>query len=88
MMRITRVYGGNDGESHFEDPTPDQAAEIVNRRGEGPINLRQRPSDYFSDYHKAPRRRYAVIMAGRAELEGPTGASASSGRGTLWLWRI
>ncbi len=28
-MRIVRVYSGDDGESHFEDLTPDQLAEIV-----------------------------------------------------------
>ena len=68
-MQIVRVYSGDDGESHFEDLTPDQFAEIVNRVGEGPINLNRRASPSFSDYHNAPRRQYVVNMSGIAEFE-------------------
>jgi len=68
-MQIVRVYTGDDGESHFEDLTPDQFAEIVNHIGEGPINLNRRPSPSFSDYHTAPRRQYVVNMSGIAEFE-------------------
>ena len=32
-MQIVRVYAGDDGESHFEDLTVEQFAEIVNRVG-------------------------------------------------------
>ena len=32
-MQIVRVYSGADGESHFEDLTTEQFAEIVNRVG-------------------------------------------------------
>ena len=38
-MQIVRVYAGDDGESHFEDLTPEQFAEIVNRVGPGAITL-------------------------------------------------
>jgi hypothetical protein len=37
LMQIARVYTGADGESHFEDVTPEQFAQIVNNVGEGPI---------------------------------------------------
>jgi hypothetical protein len=68
-MQIVRVYSGDDGESHFEDLTPDQFAEIVNHIGEGAVNLNRRPSPSFSDYHTAPRRQYVVNMSGIAEFE-------------------
>ena len=68
-MQIVRVYSGDDGESHFEDLTPDQFAEIVNNVGEGPIHLNRRPSPSFSDYHTAPRRQYVVNLSGIAEFE-------------------
>ena len=68
-MQIVRVYSGNDGESHFEDLSPDQFAEIVNNVGEGDVNLGRRPSPSFSDYHTAPRRQYVVNMSGIAEFE-------------------
>jgi hypothetical protein len=68
-MQIVRVYSGDDGESHFEDLTPDQFAEIVNNIGEGAVNLNRRSSPSFSDYHTAPRRQYVVNMSGIAEFE-------------------
>ncbi len=72
-MQIVRVYAGDDGESHFEDFTPDQFAEIVNNIGEGEINLNRRPSPSFSDYHTAPRRQYVVNLSGVAEFETADG---------------
>ncbi len=72
-MQIVRVYSGDDGESHFEDLTPDQLAEIVFPIGNGPINLGRRPSPSFSDYHTAPRRQYVVNLSGIAEFETADG---------------
>ena len=46
-MQIVRVYSGADGESHFEDLTTEQFAEIVNRVGPGDITLNCRPSPTF-----------------------------------------
>ena len=34
-MQVVRVYTGTDGESHFEDLTPEQLATIVNNLGGG-----------------------------------------------------
>ena len=72
-MQIVRVYSGGDGESHFEDVTSDQLAEIVNRLGEGAIDLYRRESPCFSDYHTAPRRQYVVVLSGIAEFETADG---------------
>ena len=72
-MQIVRVYTGADGESHFEDVTPDQFAEIVNRLGDGGIILNQRPSPSLHDYHNAPRRQYVVMMSGVSEYEAADG---------------
>jgi hypothetical protein len=72
-MQIVRVYTGDDGESHFEDLTPEQFADIVNNIGNGPITLNRRPSPSFSDYHTAPRRQYVVNLSGVAEFETADG---------------
>ncbi len=72
-MRIVRVYAGDDGESHFEDISAEQLAEIVNRVGAGDITLNRRPSPNFSDYHTAPRRQYVVNLSGIAEFETADG---------------
>jgi quercetin dioxygenase-like cupin family protein len=69
MAQIVRVYSGDDGESHFENLTPDQMAEIVFPLGDGAVTFSQRPSPTFSDYHTAPRRQYVVNIAGIAEFE-------------------
>jgi hypothetical protein len=76
MARIVRVYSGSDGESHFEDLTPDQLAQIVNNVGSGDITVNRRPSPSESDYHNAPRRQYVVNLAGTAEFEVADGTKA------------
>ena len=73
-MQIVRVYAGDDGESHFEDLTPEQFAEIVNRVGPGAITLNSRPSPNVQDFHQAPRRQYVVNMSGTAEFETADGS--------------
>lgn len=72
-MQIVRVYSGDDGESHFEDLTADQLAELVFPVGSCPITLNQRSSPSFSDYHIAPRRQYVVNLSGVAEFETADG---------------
>ena len=69
MVQIVRVYSGSDGESHFEDLTPDQFNAIANRKGQGDITLNQRSSPSESDYHNAPRLQYVVNLSGIAEFE-------------------
>ncbi len=74
-MQIIRVYTGSDGESHFEEVTPEHFAQIVNNVGEGPITLNRRPSPSFSDYHQAPRRQYVINLSGVAEFETADGST-------------
>jgi quercetin dioxygenase-like cupin family protein len=69
MVQIVRVYAGNDGESHFEDLTPEQFARIVNNVGDGDIVLNSRPAGPDSDYHNPPRLQYVVNLSGIAEFE-------------------
>ena len=84
-MSIFRVYSGDDGESHFEDVTPEQFAEMANRRGPGEISLNQRPSDCFSDFHNVPRQQYVMTLAGRAELEVADGSKRQMGPGDVLI---
>ena len=76
MVQIVRVYSGTDGESHFEDVSPEEFAEIANQVGEGAINLNARAAGPESDYHNAPRLQYVVNMAGTAEFEVADGSKA------------
>ena len=75
-MRAVRIYSGTDGESHFEDLTPEQLAEVVNRTDDGDVRFGNRPAEYFSnDYHNAPRRQYIVILSGEAQVETADGSA-------------
>lgn len=74
MVQIVRVYSGDDGESHFEELTADQFAEIANNVGQGDVTVLRRESPSFSDYHTAPRRQYVVNLAGIAEFETADGS--------------
>ncbi|HCP23222.1 MAG: hypothetical protein FI717_02760 [SAR202 cluster bacterium] len=82
-MKIVRVYSGDDGESHFEDVTPEEMANIVNRVGPGDISLGLRPSPSFSDYHNAPRRQYVVNLSGTAEFECADGSKVQMEPGDI-----
>ena len=82
-MQIVRVYTGDDGESHFEDLTPDQFAEIVFPIGDGPINLNKRSGPLFDDYHLASRRQYVINLAGIIEFETADGAKRSLAPGDV-----
>ena len=78
-MKIIRVYSGDDGESHFEEVSPEQLDEIVNRVGPGDIQLNRREAPNFSDYHTAPRRQYVVNLEGTAEFECADGSKVQLG---------
>lgn len=82
-MKIVRVFSGGDGESHFEDVTPEQMAQIAGRLGGGDVQLNQRPSPAFSDYHTAPRRQYVVHLAGTSEFECADGSKVQMGAGDI-----
>ena len=82
-MKIVRVFSGDDGESHFEDITPEEMVGIANRLGEGDIQLNARQAPSFSDYHTAPRRQYVMHLLGRAEYECADGSKAQMGPGDV-----
>jgi hypothetical protein len=78
-MHVTRIYTGDDGESHFEDieiPLRDVGAigsisELIPATG---LVLRETGPDYDLDFHNAPRRQYVVMLSGgRVEIEVGSG---------------
>ena len=80
---IVRIYAGEDGESHFEDLTADQFADIANNVGPGDITVGQRPAGWWQDYHTAPRHQYVVFMSGGAEIEVASGEKRQFGPGDV-----
>lgn len=73
-MKITRVYTGADGKSHFEDievPLKDGGkagfmSELMKATG---VVFRETDGSYNFDFHNAPRRQYVVNLEGEVEIE-------------------
>lgn len=82
-MKIVRVFAGEDGESHFQEVSPEEMAQIANRLGTGDIQLNRRPAPSFSDYHTAPRRQYVVGLEGTGEFECADGTKVQLGPGDI-----
>lgn len=73
-MKVTRVYTGADGKSHFEDvEVPLKAggkagfmSDLIAAKG---VVFRETGGDYNFDFHNAPRRQYVVNLEGEVEIE-------------------
>ena len=73
-IQVTRMYTGDDGETHVEEiQVP------LRSRGGGtalsePVDVtslqfRRTNRDYFIDWHNAPRRQYVITLSGESEVE-------------------
>jgi hypothetical protein len=64
-MKVTRVYTGADGESHFEEIEVD--IEKL-QPGDGIVFRHAAPGD-VNEWHMAPRRQYVINLSGQSEVE-------------------
>ena len=88
-MQITRVYTGDDGESHFERII---VAQTESRYGslsrmfdaEGVI-FRTTPVGGELDFHNAPRRQFVVTLSGVVEIEVGDGSTVRLQGGDILL---
>jgi len=67
-MSITRLYTGDDGESHIEELDLADHPEMTELMAATGIVFRQYPADHVNDWHTAPRRQYVINIAGEAEI--------------------
>ena len=72
--KITRIYTGSDGKSHFEDiDIALEAEEAVGRRSERmkatEILFRELDAGLKYDWHNAPRRQFVITLEGEGEIE-------------------
>ena len=89
-MRITRVYTGADGESHFEDlevPLKDLGAigRISKLQAATGVVFRETAGDYDFDFHCAPRRQYVINLDASVEIEIGDGSKRVLGPGSILL---
>jgi hypothetical protein len=80
-MKITRVYTGADGESHFEEIEVDIGKL---QRGDGIVFRHALPGD-VNDWHVAPRRQYVINLSGHSEVEISDGTKLRFGPGDIFL---
>jgi uncharacterized cupin superfamily protein len=89
-MKVTRMYTGTDGESHFEDIDiplgksyeSDRRSELVKATG---IIFRETSGEYDLDWHNAPRRPFFINLEGAVEITIGDGTSRILGTGDILL---
>lgn len=80
-MKITRIFTGADGHSHFEEIDVEIGKLYP---GEG-ILFRHEPSGKVQDWHPAPRRQYVITVSGQGEIEISDGTKRRFGAGDIML---
>lgn len=90
-MRVTRIYTGEDQQSHFEDLELPMAATAIGQMS-APIPA---SSVFFRDtgqgapevidFHVAPRRQFVIHLAGTVEIECGDGSKRRFGPGEILL---
>lgn len=88
-MRITRIFTGEDGQSHFEDlevPMIENPYGLISRFVDVTgVAFRENRPDQVIDYHVAPRRQFVVNLTGSVSLESSTGEARVVGPGEILL---
>lgn len=89
-MRVTRIYTGDDGESHFEDvevPLRDfgDLGRISEQFPVSGLMFREVDADYDFDFHTAPRRQYVVNLDAAVDIEVGDGTRRRIGAGEILL---
>ena len=83
---ITRLYTGEDGESHFEELDMDLGeypwGELKNATG---IMFRHDEPGVFMDWHVAPRRQFIITLSGEVEIGLGDGTLRRFGAGQVML---
>jgi hypothetical protein len=88
LVRVTRIYTGDDGQSHFEElEVPlslgsDRLSDLVPLTG---VMFRNTRSGSNLDYHPAPRRQFVVTLTGRVEVGCGDGTARVFGPGDIML---
>ena len=83
---ITRLYTGEDGESHFEELDMDVGeypwGELKDATG---VMFRHDEPGTFLDWHVAPRRQFIITLSGEVEIGLGDGTLRRFGAGQVML---
>ena len=67
-MDITRLYSGDDGETHIEEMTLESHPELAKLQAASGIVFRSAEPGNFLDWHPAPRRQFVITISGEVEI--------------------
>jgi len=84
-MLITRVYTGDDGQSHFEDLDITKHPDLDSLTRVTSIMFRIGEPGNFSDWHQESRRNYIITLSGEGELGLGDGTLRRFGPGQVML---
>jgi hypothetical protein len=80
-MKVTRLYTGTDGQSHFDGI---EVQSGILQPGDGVI-FRDGTPDHVNSWHRAPRRQYVINLFGKTEIEIGDGSKRRFGPGDILL---
>lgn len=90
-MKLTRIYTGEDGKSHFED-------QCIELKENGPIGwlsdklpatgiiFRETEPSYDYDWHPVPQRQFIIMLEGELEVEVGDGEQRHFSAGDVMLF--
>ncbi len=88
-MKVTRMYTGEDNQSHFEDlDIPLKPADYGSASKVVPaleVIFRETPEGASLDFHNAPRRQFVITFSGLGELDCGDGSQRRFGPGDILL---
>ena len=90
MIRITRVYSDNNGESHFENiemplKSDGEIGFLSDNIPVKEIIFRKVKSGYDYDFHNAPQKQYIILLDGDIEIETSMGEKRTFKGGDILL---
>ena len=89
MIRLVRLYTGDDGQSHVSEEQVELAADghdLVSKWEHATgIRFEETPPHSQLDWHYAPRRQYVVNLEGGVEIEVGDGTKRILGTGDILL---
>lgn len=73
-VRVTRIYTGEDGQTHAEEidwplGPPRGATELSEAIPIESVQFRRTSPDYLLDFHTAPRAQFVITLSGQSEIE-------------------
>jgi quercetin dioxygenase-like cupin family protein len=88
--KITRLYTGPDGESHFEDTVLHLECQVgTGRKAESlkatGITVREKGPRQDHDWHNTPYRQFLIVLEGEVEMEVGDGSKRKFGPGDILL---